>query len=230
MKSVELPSRDDLRNALETLSWGEPDKILPENLVQWAHWARLDARLAETLVRFIAEFFRRINPFTLREINRKSPQPQALATLIDFALYRLRRNKVSADLEDFRAWSRFITKDIPPASPQMFFIREGAPRPESDRRKIERSLKPYRRWGYFGDESLAGTTPHSGNSTLLGKTERQIILDRLLSSHDSISVEDYIRACNGRIHRRTAQRDLRESVRLKGKGFTRNKRYKPVDR
>lgn len=229
MKSVALPSRQDLHSALEALSWKAPADVTAERLVRWAHWARLDARLAELLVRFLTESFREINPFSLWEKNRISPEPQALAALIEFAVHRARRTRAPDAAKDLRAWGRLVTKNTPAVSPRMFFIREGSPNPERDRRQIEASLRPYLRWGYFGDESLAGDAGSplkKSDTTMMGKAERGKILNRLLATEDSIRVEDYIRACQGRVHRRTAQRDLSECKKARGRGFTRGKRFK----
>lgn len=226
MRGGELPSQTGLRKAMDALQWGGRDPRPPNapDLCRWARWTRIDARLAEVFVRFLAGSFRSINPFELRDANQSLPQPQVLATLAEFAHHRLARKGSADQARDLRAWIHVLTKDLEPASPQMFFVSQGAPRPERDLRKAESSLKPYRRWGYLGNESLSDGKAETAR-TLLGKSERFAALERLLETHATFSISDYIRACGGRVHRRTAQRDLLSHPALRGRGYTRAKLF-----
>lgn len=225
MKSVPLPSRDSLSKAYEEIQWAR-EPVDAERIVQWAHWSRLDARLAELLVRYLLARHGDLNPFVLWQANRRSPQPQALAVLVEFARILARETRSPEEETEFRVWSRIILKDLAPAEPQMFFLREGKPLPDRDFAVIETSLLPYRRWGFFGNEAIgAGKRVHSQRLTLMGKAERKRILDKLLQEKPRIRVDEYIQACGGRVHRRTAERDLAQDARLERMGITRASMY-----
>jgi hypothetical protein len=130
----------------------------------------------------------------------------------------------AADFRSFAAWARAVTWNLPKGPAQMFFIREGTPNPSRDRPEIERSLKSYLRWGYFGTDNLNGSKP-GRKLTLLGTRERARILSELARKQARITVDDYISACDRKVHRRTAERDLRSSPRLGKRGHTRNAFY-----
>jgi hypothetical protein len=200
------------------------DEEIPEpaELVRWAHWARLDARLAEILTKFLRRNFRRIHPTGLWEENRFSPRPQALAVLASFALVGIPRRG-----EEFRAldgWVRAVTWRTPKASPQMFFVRDGNPKPERDALEIEESLALYRKWGFFGRENLAGSKAVTTH-TMLAPEERKKILAKLMRARKRFTVSDYRAACEFRVHSRTAERDLSACPRLRKSGGTRGTMY-----
>lgn len=225
MKYVPVPSRKELERAFERLQWnGEPN---PSEIVRWAHWARLDARLAELLISHLAKHFRRLNPFALSEENHLSPQPQALAVLLEFAKIEAAASLSGPNQKSFRRWCRVITQDLEVASPQSFFVDDGRPNPARARGESETSLKPYRRWGFFGREDLLAKKAGC-QAAALAKPERARVLEALRSSRPSFTVNDYIEACQGRVHRRTAERDLHACRDIKHKGFTRRRRYSAV--
>lgn len=170
----------------------------------------------------LADRYESINPFHLWRANNADPEPQALLVLVEFAA--LRSNP------EFRIWRRPLEEGVLLGPPQAFFVREGWPRPNVDIKAALTSLKPYSRWGYFGREDLARVKSDekiiSGSGpTIMGKAERFQILEQLLKVNRKLTVSKYIQACGGRVHRRTAERDLREHPKLRSKGFTRGKEY-----
>jgi len=220
MKLAPAPSTAALKKAYEQLEWN-PQAISAEQLVKWALWSRIDARLAELVVRHLSKYFWDYNPLLLGEENQRS-QPQALAVLVEFT----KRLIPTTSRNRFQLWQKALTQKIAPASPQMFFLRQGMPRPEKDFQQIETTLRPYRRWGYFGNETIGGHKSPAAKITLLGKAERARTLRKLLREKKFISVRDYITACNGQVHPRTAERDLAENKNLLKKGATRGRTYR----
>lgn len=225
MKAIGLPDRPQLREAYEILQW-KTRSPSPSDLTTWAQWSRVDPRLAEILVRFMEHSFYGINPLLLWETNRASALPQALCLLIEFTRIRAKRNLKTAEFKTFEVWRKTVRNGIPPAPPQAFFIFDGMPRPARAIDEAQRSLRPYRRWGFFGSTPIGVEKLKPNPSTLLGKRERSSVLETLIELGSSITVSDYIRACEGRIHRRTAERDLKMHPRLQAKGFTRSRIYK----
>lgn len=128
---------------------------------------------------------------------------------------------------EFEGWSLSAVYDLKPASPQMFFLRDGMIRPDLDYKEILGTLKVYRKWGFFGSDRIVTRkdAKSSETTTFLNKKQRAEILKLLLKSRKIISVEDYIQASGGKIHRRTAERDLASKKGLKRSGFTRGRRY-----
>jgi len=218
-----LPNRLQLQNAYEKLQW-RFDSVTIAEIVLWSSWSRLDPRLAEILVSFLASHFTRINPYTLRIENLSSLNPQALAVMISFAKIKLKAEKK----KDFSLWSTPILNGLLPATPQMFFLREGLPLPQKDVEEIETSLTPYLQWGFFAANSLVTQKNQSskGSATLLAKDKRLKILRALLRKGKKISVNDYLSACEGKLERRTAERDLKSYSGLKIIGSTRSRLYR----
>ena len=224
MRSVPLPSRAKLQNAYEGLQW-KATTPEPQTLVLWAHWARLDPRLAEIFVHFLGKHFRRIHPTLLWEKNQRSPQPQALAVLVDFARINTKSESTPEDVRAFEQWAASVNRKVQRGAPQFFFLREGMPKPERDRPHIERSLRPFLRWGFFGSESPIGSKKQI-QATVLSRGARLSILKELSKNRISFSVRDYVDACGGQIHLRTAERDLRQQGNLESRGSTRARRYR----
>lgn len=229
MKCVPIPNQLDLMNAHDQLVWNKGQKVTESDLILWSHWSRINARLAETLVKYLVQHFRKFNPFILFEANLQSPLPQALAVLIEFAKLDLKQkasDRSTSDHNAFKLWSQIITQNLDRASPQMFFVNDGIPNSNRDWKEISRSLTPYKRWGFFGVDFLPNEKGlNFKNKTLLGPQERMSALSNLLANQSKITVADYITACGKKVHRRTAERDLESCNRLTKKGHTRKRIY-----
>lgn len=227
MKGIKLPTVGRLIRAYELLQFHKGD-IPVKSLILWSRWSRIDARLAELLVNFFAQKFARINPFEIWTENNALPQPETLAVILEFSELRLQDKNL---LAAFSAWRETAIFNLKPAPLQLFYIPPGAPKPEKMRMEIKQSLKPFRKWGFAGMEGIAlgSKTPHSQkrNRTLLDKSARLLILEKLARSKDPFKVEDYLRACDFHISRRTAERDLKNHPTLRGRGSTRGRTYWP---
>jgi hypothetical protein len=234
LKQVTVPARTDLQNAYEYLQFKDKS-VTTDDLVKWSHWARLDARLAELIVRFIAKRFEAIAPLKLWRVNRASPQPQALAVLIEFAELLLRKHK-SNIFTEFLIWKKAVLSHLSKASFQMFFVPAGLPDPERLAREIDQQIKPYEKWGFFARDWIALDKPKSNisclvdNRTILSAPARRSALAKLLEQKEEITVADYIAACESRVHRRMAERDLQSSSLVRARGQTRARVYRKIDR
>ena len=228
MKGFTVPSRPELEHAYDALQF-ETQSLTAGHVTLWAGWARLDARLAEILVRALSRRFRELNPLELWETNRVSASPQALLTLVEFARRRLIADGgiESVSLPSFEVWSGRLSFGVEPAAPQMFFVRDGQLRPEQDLEVAVASLTPYAQWGFFGNADLAFSkrATSRSSSTMMSKSARAEVLQRLINSGRSFSVNDYLAACHGAVHRRTAERDVKEHPLLRPRGRTRARRY-----
>lgn len=222
MKLAHVPSTQELAEAYDVLQLNRRP-VTPDEWIRWSQWARLDARLGEILVAAIVRTFRDINPFQLWRANRGAAQPQVLLVILEFASLRARAVLSAAERLEFQAWLRIFPMEIEKGQWQLFMIPPGHPAPRRALESFTHSLAPYLKWGFFGREDLAHA--RAKDLTLMGKAQRLAILQQILASKKSVSVSDYIAACGGRIHRRTAERDLAELPRLKTKGHTRARRY-----
>lgn len=222
MKGPQIPSRAQLSAAYEELQKKQPE-LTPDSVVRWAQWSRADARLGEILVNVLSKKFATLNPFEVWSVNRNADCPQALPVLMDFV-------GLLNSGEAILAWKKTAFSKLPKAPPQMFFVNDGMPKPHRDLKTMRKSLRPYRRWGYFGDADLAPLKGKLLKRTSMGTEERAHHLDELLLRGKPFSVDDYISQCDHRVHRRTAERDLRRCSGLRPQGFTRGRRYKPVQR
>lgn len=216
MRSV---SEADLLKAYD-LFQNHSNEVSERDFIKWIEVCRLDARLCEILIRFLRTNYHCLNPFKIYQLLKKVSAPQALGVLIEFS-------KLDSLDKDFDCWSECVLWDLEVNTYQMFFVQSSFPKPQRDMKVIEKSLRPYLRWGFFGDEILAPLKKEKRtlNSSLIPKEKRLKILDRLFIERDKVTVNTYIEACENMIPRRTAERDLKSLPGLKSQGRTRNKFY-----
>lgn len=246
MRGPPVPSLLDLKGSYEKLDPGisVSEMGFPSlaELGLYSRWSRFDARLGELIVRFLAEQFDNFDPVALRKINQSQPMSEAMGVILEFARLRLNQGqqKTSSEkpglekinrLRYFDLWSKLVMADIPKAEPQLFFVTDGMTRPERALRVLARSLKPYLNWGFFGDQDLAALEKlfaqrsESGSVTLLPAKQRARLLESFLEEHSRFRVADYVEYCGGKIHPRTAERDLANSSRVRRVGETRGAVY-----
>ena len=200
--------------------------IKVRDLVLWSQWARLDPRLGELLVEYISKFWPRHNPV---EINKKLKQqvwPAAFGVLLEQVpfYYSQKLNSKKWNKKLFSHWSRCVMVDIPRAKNEQFFIGIYKAGGKLMKEECFYSIKPYRQWGYFSKDLLINKAQLS-KRTLIPISQRKTILDELLKSCKTITVQDYLEKMNFQIHRRQAQRDLKNHKKLKPQGQTRGKYY-----
>lgn len=224
MRLARPPSRGDLESAYSRLLWRDDEEPTAEELVLWSQWARIDPRLAEILVACLLRRFRALSALSLWEENRKSAMPAALAALVDFARLDAKRVLPPPERIAFAAWAKTVLWRVPSAPPQLFFLRQGKPRPERDIKEIGQSLRVFRRWGFFGSAAPLDEK-HDRRATMLDPCQRRQLLRKLARGGETFTVADYMSACGGRVHRRTAERDLKEWPALRRIGATKAARY-----
>jgi hypothetical protein len=228
VKAPSWPSFSDLQQAYERLR-SKDVPVTCGDLARFIPWARVDARLGEILIGYLSDHFFRLDPFTLRSANQTHSQPQVLAVLIEFCRLNL-KSLGRENRRDFDLWAGIVIQDVKPAPAQMFLIGSHLIDHQRLIKQAQRSLKAYLRWGFLGDQSLLSHKIVAPRSlTLIDPTFRKMTLETLINNRvGEITVNDYIEACGGRVHRRTAERDFIECPRLKKIGFTRNRRYRIV--
>ena len=227
MKTVAVPTRSLLLSAYEKLQW--ESHVSVTQLCLWTRWARLDARLAQILVDHIVNHFEAYNALDLWEKNQALSQPQALAVILEFCQTQARLSLKQKKYVKFQIWKRAIVSQLSPAPFQRFFIREGTLAPERDQKEISENLPSYENWGYYFNEPITSSIKNKRSDstrTLLSSRDRLEILRALMKEKKVFTVNDYMSACHGRIHRRTAERDLEKQNKLKKVGATRSRNYK----
>jgi hypothetical protein len=221
--NVDAPTLRDLVHALDQLRW-QRAKVRVEDLALWCRWARFDMRVAEVLVQFFVDNFSSLQPVQLGRANLSMDFPQCMAVLMDFAETLLPRNSRKI----FRAWKKTVIVGVQPAPFQNFFFGMTF-KPERLLAEIDRSPKPYRRWGFYSDANLAKQKNAPAKATTIPKRQRQAFLRALFADHPSITVAQYIQALDGQIHPRQAERDLQSFPNVVASGFTRNRRYSQIE-
>lgn len=204
-----------------------------QQIVSWASWSRIDARLGEILVAWLTLHFRRFNLLELADRNRAAPCPQALNVIFEFVSERIATERPS-DLASINSVLAAIASGVKPAPLQMFFLSDGKPEPARDLDLIKINLQAYQKWGFVGEEGLVSLKVRSQNRsrafTTLSRASRLQRLELLIRGHETLSVADYLEACQFAVHPRTAERDLLAHPRLKPKGATRARRFTVVRR
>lgn len=195
-------------------------KLSPEEtLVLAADASRQDARLLWVLVDLLARAYERFHPLLLRRAALNGRFPAALGVAFEFA----KEARPSQELSDM---ADFVTKRLPRAGGEAFFIGTHALGGTLARREAEESLKEYKRWGYLSREVPLAKELGSSARGHLGAAERQNVLRRVAEARESFSLSDYLDALGGRASVRQASRDLAQAPFLEKRGTTRGARYR----
>lgn len=231
MKTVELPTREQLISAYEILQFSH-DQLTLDQIVLWSRWSRLDARLGELMALTLASRLESIDAIQLWQKNLQVDQPQSLAVITEFSRLSIElanRDESRNKLRLFNSWCAALVHKIAKADPQMYFVIEGLPKPKKMCDDVQASLRYFSRWGYFSTEPLVRLKSESAllkRKTRWNTTLRRRALAELMARKSEFTVDDYISECEGQIHRRTAERDLKNSRDLRPVGQTRARAYK----
>lgn len=217
-----VPTREDLKNYLERLIWFQSD-ISESEFVNNLYMARFDPRVAELTVQFLEKNFKRLNAYTIKQNLQSVREPSIIGVIIDFA------KQTSSEKAELKLWSLSITENIKEGTFKKFFIGLDTINPKQDMKIIKKNLKAFERWGYYWSEPLISNKllkKNNANShSFMSKPLRIELLFDLLLEKKSITVNEYIEALNFMVHRRQAERDLKNAPFLKAKGFTQNRVY-----
>ena len=195
-------------------------KLGPEQLVVLAVDAsREDPRLLWIVVELLARAYDRFDPLLLRRAAAAAHFPAALGVAFEFAL-AARPSQELGDVADF------VTRRLPMARGESFFMGSHAFGGVLARRETEESLSEYKRWGYFSREAPIAKELASRARGTLGPSERQNVLRRLAEAESGFTLADYVAALGGRASRRQASRDLALAPFLRREGATRGSRYR----
>ena len=228
MKGLDkIPSTDELSLAYGKLQSRQPSLISLAEIILWSQWSRFDPRLAEQLIVFISEKWKRWNPVFLHEELLKQPWPQAFGVLLEQALAAGFLSKESASL--FKKWGDVVLSDISPANGEQFFIGLQKLGSKQMLRNAERPLRAYTAWGYFGCDLLVNKAQEKiklRNRTLVSAAVRKHVLSELLKTRKRLTVKDYCEALSYQVSRRQAEIDLAREKRLIPSGQTRGRFYR----
>lgn len=216
-----IPNQKKLSKAYKALQ-AFPHSVCVKDLVLWSQWARLDPRLGEILIEYISKFWQKQNPVEINQRLKQQAWPAAFGVLLEQVPFYYSQHLKNKKL--FLYWSKCVMTDIPRAKGEQFFIGIYKAGGKLVKEECFYSIKPYRQWGYFSKDLLINKVL-STDKTLIPLSQRQVILDELLKSHKKITVQDYLEKMNFQIHRRQAQRDLKNHKKLKPQGQTKGKHY-----
>lgn len=222
-----LPAVTVLQKAYAALQGAGAAGISEADLALWSQWCRLDPRLAEIWVGYLARHWRDVNPAHLNHALRAEPWPAAAGPLLEMtAAFGVPRTERLA----FRHWKACALTGLKPAAGELYFIGIFAFAGRAARREAERPTLPYSRWGYAGTAVLINKAASSQARTLLTPGQRRSILGELLDVRPRITVTDYLEALGGQTSRRVAEMDLAQHADLRRVGRTRSAFYRRVPR
>ena len=222
---LKIPNQKQIAQAYKVLQF-TPDSVHIKSLVIWSQWTRLDPRLGEIIIEHLSKFWKKYNPIKLNQQLKQQVWPSVFGVLLEqVPLYYSQHFKSKKwNKKLFLHWSKCVMTDIPPAQDEQFFIGLYKAGGKLMREECFYAIKPYRHWGYFSKDLLINKTKAS-KKTLISISQRKIIIDELLKSHNKLTVQDYLEQINFQIHRRQAQRDLKNYVKLQSCGQTKGKYY-----
>jgi hypothetical protein len=201
----------------EPWSFGAPEP--EELLVLAAQSARHDPRLLWVVVDLLARGFDRFDALKLRRAAARARWPATIAVALEFA----RLANPSVELSDYAA---FVTRRLPRARNERFFLGTRAFAGELSRRDVEESLREYTRWGYFSREVPIPKELDAAARGTLDRPGRLNVLRRLAERMPAVTVADYLEALAGRASRRQASRDLATAPFLERQGSKRGTSYR----
>lgn len=206
-----IPNEKDLETAYgELLQSSVPTELF----ALYTQWSRFDPRLAQRWIDHLCHHWEVIYPVELRKKILRQPWPAAAAVLLEFS-----RKKMKDSV--FNDWADVITTRMPTAADEQFFIGLRAVGGEAMIEDAQFSAAEYTRWGYLARENLLG----KDRGTSYSVDVRQRILKKLAQERGRIRVRDYWEAIDQSVSLRQAERDLADTVWLKGKARTKGRYY-----
>ncbi|MDE0119952.1 MAG: hypothetical protein OXM55_08110 [Bdellovibrionales bacterium] len=220
-----IPGEKSISKAYKALQFSS-GSVYVKDLVLWSQWTRLDPRLGEIFVGHISKFWRTYNPVDINQKLKQQIWPAVFGVILEQVPFYYLQNKKTKywNKKLFLNWSKCVMTDILPAQNEQFFIGIYKAGGKLMKEECLYAIKPYRQWGYYSKDLLINKAQIS-KKTLLSISQRNTIIDELLKLHKRIRVKDYLEKGNFQIHRRQAQRDLKNYKRLKPCGHTKGKYY-----
>ena len=235
MRGLErVPSEQELAEAYGELEagafMGARPAVTVTHVALYARWARLDPRLGELLVRYLAATWRKLSPLELRECNLADVWPAAMGVLLEMTEFVCEAPEKAL----FSRWKDLVMEGVPRAPDEQFFVGLSRVGGKLMLRAVTESLPFYRTWGYFGRDLLvnkANVIARDRGQTRLSKAQRAALLDELVARSSatgrSFTVRDYRQALGFWVSARQAERDLAAHPKLRATGATRGRSYRP---
>lgn len=222
-----MPSTKDLGRAADLLQ-KTGSCITTKRLALYSQWARLDERFAQILVSYLKQNWRHIAHVELLAELQKQVWPRAILVPLRFVAIELKGGEKKL-LQTLIAW---LEKNLPPFAAQMFFIPLQRPIASILKREVELASTPYTQSGFIGSQSLLSRSRWPKGITVLQSHLRRQRLEDLLEQTPErpiISVADYMRACQGMVSVRQAQRDLKAATKTLKFRLRRSRRKRAQD-
>lgn len=220
-----IPSENNFVLAYKALQSTSPVNL--KQLVLWSQWSRLDPRLGEVIVSYIARHWKSINPIELNMELQKQPWPAVFGVLLEQVPFYFLNKGLSFEKKLFSSWKDCSMSKIKKAQNELFFIGLFAPGKKSALNECTLSTKPYRLWGYYGRDIMVNKY-EAGKKTIMKTSQREVFINELIKKYKTLTVKKYLEEINYQIHLRQAQRDLQNHPLLKAHGHTKNRFYKKV--
>ena len=221
-----IPNQRQLSQAYKALQFS-PQSVQIKDVVLWSQWTRLDPRLGEILIEYLSKFWQKHNPVEINQQLKQKVWPAVFGVLLEqvpFYCSQYLKNR-KWDKKLFFHWSKCAMTHISPAKNEQFFIGLYKAGGQLVKEECFYAIKPYRQWGYFSKDLLINKALPP-KKTLISVSQRKAIINELLKSHKRITIRDYLEKINFQIHRRQAQRDLKNYKQLQAYGNTKNRYYK----
>ena len=203
---MKTPSRREIEHAYHVLFNSVTiDEIA---FVHFAEWVRFDPRLGEQWLFSLAKMWRKFNPVLLHAETLKLHTPAVIGVLLDQCEKYL---ILKQDKKFFNAWKKIVLFQVKPARGESFLIGIHGFATLLLLEEVQFASQAYQRWGFGGKDVFINK--FSQKQTNLQKSDlspevRLIILKELLKKKKRITVNDYLLACDLRISKRVAQKDL----------------------
>lgn len=197
----------------------EPES--PEELVALAgEMLRYDPRLLSVLLEFVLAHWAELNPTALRRHMHRMRWPQALLVVFEFA------RSATSDPE-LRHYADYLAAGFPRVSPaQRFFFDVERPGSRMARRRADRNLAAYGRWGFIGTERPTTSVVTKERVGRYDADTRAGIRRDLASRRGSFTMCEYLDALDHAVSRQQAYADLRDDPDFEVTGHGRGARWR----
>lgn len=190
---------------------------------------RFDPRIGELwLTKFSADW-KTILPVELQAQNMKLSSPAVLGVLLD--QYEAFFCPLP-EIQTFKNWKHLVMSGVRQAHHETFFIALHTFAGYELKLDVERSLKFYSKWGFFGraifvNKADSGRIPTE--KTRVSKARRLVVLKEFIQAKSRFTARDYKQSLGGSVSSRVAQNDINTFVnlgRINCLGETKNKTYR----
>ena len=118
-----IPNQRQLSQAYKALQLVQ-NSVSIKKLVLWSQWARLDPRLGEILIGYLANFWQIYNPLEINQQLKKQVWPAVFGVLLEQVLFYYSQSLKSRkwNKRSFFYWAKCVMVDISPANNELFLL------------------------------------------------------------------------------------------------------------